>query len=205
MADHRTAMLEVGSLLEARSAGGSGAIRFRPDGSVDDIDVRGTADGEPFAIRFDNGASVGAVRNDTTPIETGTVSTRAHAPDWPWANPWSVVDATRRGRGVMKQADGREVRFERARLTLGANEEFMLVLEGKRPAEFGGVWRGELESGPVRLQLREAMDQFVGGVGRAWMVNRDPDGEWTFARVELDGWDDHDGDAFTLFFEADRR
>jgi hypothetical protein len=105
----------------------------------------------------------------------------------------------------MKQADGREVRFERARLTLGANEEFMLVLEGKRPAEFGGVWRGELESGPVRLQLREAMDQSVGGVGRAWMVNRDPDGEWTFARVELDGWDDHDGDAFTLFFEADRR
>ncbi|HET8624538.1 MAG TPA: hypothetical protein VFM14_13325 [Gemmatimonadales bacterium] len=204
MADHRSALVQVDSVMETMRAGGTGAIRFRPDGSVDEIDVRGVADGEAFTVRFDNSTTVGIARADSA-VETGALSPPARAGDWPWATRWAVVDAVRRGVGVLKHADGRDVRFTRARLTLGANEEFMLVLDGKRRVEFVGVWRGDLGSEPVRLQLREASDQAVGGVGRAWLAGREPEREWFFTRVELDGWDDDSGDAFTLSFEADGR
>ena len=204
MADHRSAALDVDSVMESRTAAGTGAIRFRPDGSVDEIDIRGTADGERFSIRFENTTTLGVARPDTAPVETGSVTRRSGSTDWPWATRWAVVDAARTGAGLLKHADGREVRFVRARLTLGANEEFLLVLDGRRDAAFAGVWRGDLGSGFVRLQLREASGQEVGGVGRAWIVEPEPGRDRWFTRVELDGWDDENGDAFTLHFEARR-
>jgi hypothetical protein len=205
MADHRSAALEVDSLIESEIASGAGAIQFHPDGSVDELDISGTADGEPFSIRFDNSTSIGLARPDTGAVETGALTPRSRAGDWPWATRWSVLDATHRGAGVLKHADGREVRFARARLTLGANEEFMLVLDGNRRAEFIGVWRRDLGSGTVRLQLREALGRPVGGVGRAWLDERELQHDPSFARVELDGWDDEAGDAFTLYFDTNPR
>ncbi|MGH7519014.1 MAG: hypothetical protein ACREOC_16375 [Gemmatimonadales bacterium] len=210
MADGRTAELAVHTVIGSDTARGTGAIHFRPDGSVDDLEARGVADGERFTIRFENSTSVAMA--DSIParsesLETGALppAPRARNEDWPWGGgSWAVLDVARRGEGVMKDAAGREHRLDRARLTLGENDEFMLVVDGDTPAEFAGVWQGDLRDRPVRLELREGMGAKVGGVGRAWLRARSWDRDWSFERVELDGWNDAGGNAFTLYFEAER-
>jgi hypothetical protein len=199
MADGRTAELAVDSLIGSNTARGTGAIRFRPDGSVDDLEARGVADGEQFALSFENSTTV-AMADSPSPAP----APRAGSGEWLWAGSWAVLDVTRRGEGVMKDAAGREQRIDRARLTLGENDEFTLVLDGDTRAEFAGTWRGDLRDSPIQLRLREAMGEPVGGVGRAWIRDRSWDRDWSFERVELDGWDDGGGgDAFTLYFEAE--
>ncbi len=208
MADRHTAELAVLSLLGNAQARGTGAIRFRPDGSVENLEARGLAGGRAFSLQFDNGTSVaiaGPVRADSRRLETGAAP-RPQRPldEFPWAGGWALLDVSRRGEGRMQEADGLEERFDRARLSLGDNDEFVLVLDGDTRAEFAGVWSGDPRDRPIHLELREAMGAKVGGVGRAWIRERSWDRDWSFDRVELDGWNDAGGDAFTLYFEAER-
>lgn len=197
MADGRTAELAVHSVIGCDTARGTGALHFRPDGSVEDLEAHGTADGEQFALSFENSTTV-AMADSPSPAP------RAGNGEWLWAGSWAVLDVARHGEGVMKDAEGRVQRFDRARLTLGENDEFLLVLDGDARAEFAGTWRGDLRASPVQLRLREAMGRTVDGVGRAWIRERSWDRDWSFERVELDGWNDEGGDAFTLYFEAER-
>ena len=209
-----TAELAVQKVLGSDAARGAGEIRFRPDGSVDHLAARGRADGREFILQFDNAVTLAiadseAMLVDSAAYESGALPPSRSAPqggnhDFPWGGDWAVVDAVRHGEGRLTDAAGREVRFDRARLTLGDNDEFLLVLDGDSRAEFAGAWEGDPRNGPVRLELREAMGEKRGGVGRAWLRGRSWDRGWSFQRVELDGWDTQEGDAFTLYFEAER-
>lgn len=201
MADRSTAELAVREVFGSDVARGAGEIRFRPDGSVDHLAARGRADGREFTLRFDNALSVAMASRSLPPPRPAP---QAGDHDFPWGGDWAVVDAVRHGEGRLTDAAGREVRFDRARLTLGDNDEFLLVLDGDSRAEFAGAWEGDPRNSPVRLELREAIGEKRGGVGRAWLRERSWDRDWSFQRVELDGWDDAEGDAFTLYFEAER-
>ncbi len=198
MTDRRTAELAVHAVLGSTSARGTGVIRFRPDGSVDGFEAGGVADGQRFAMRFENALTVALNGRRSG-------GSRSLEDEFPWGGDWAVVNATRRGAGRLTDAAGRAVGFDRARLTLGENDEFLLVLEGDSRAAFAGTWEGDLRDNPVRLQLREAMGERVGGVGRAWLRKRSWDRDWSFQRVELAGWNDDGGDALTLYFEAHGR
>jgi hypothetical protein len=214
MTDRSTAELAVQQVLGSDAARGAGEIRFRPDGSVDHLAARGRADGREFILQFDNAVSLAIAASEAMPVdsaayETGALPRSRPAPqggnhDFPWGGDWAVVDAVRHGEGRLTDAAGREVRFDRARLTLGDNDEFLLLLDGDSRAEFAGTWEGDPRNSPVRLELREAMGEKRGGVGRAWLRERSWDRGWSFQRVELDGWDTQEGDAFTLYFEAER-
>lgn len=201
MADRSTAELAVHEVLGSDIARGAGEIRFRPDGSVDHLAARGLADGREFTLQFDNAVSV-AVAGDSAGAPRPVP--RATDDAFPWGGAWAVVDAARHGEGRLTDAAGREVRFDRARLTLGDNDEFLLVLDGGSRAEFAGTWEGDPRDSPVRLELREAMGTKMRGVGRAWLRERSWDRDWSFERVELDGWNPEGGDALTLYFEAER-
>jgi hypothetical protein len=203
MADRSTAEVAVHQVLGSDTARGAGEIRFRPDGSVDHLAARGLADGREFTLQFDNAVSV-ADAGKTAPSPSPRSSPQAADEAFPWGGDWAVVDATRHGEGRLTDAGGREQRFDRARLTLGDNDEFVLVLDGDARVEFAGTWEGDPRDSPVRLHLREAMGGKMDGVGRAWLRERSWDRDWSFQRVELDGWNDEGGDALTLYFEADR-
>ncbi|MGH7629544.1 MAG: hypothetical protein ACREOF_09140 [Gemmatimonadales bacterium] len=209
MTGDRTAHLAVHTVLGSNAAQGTGSVRFRPDGSVEDLEARGVAGGRAFTLHFENSTSVtlaGVTPADSEPLETGAAPPpRAGNEDWPpWGGNLAVLDVTRRGGGRLQDATIGEQRLDRARLVLGDNDEFVLVLDGDARAEFAGVWRGDLRHSPIQLELREAFGDEVGGVGRAWIRERSWDRDWSFERVELDGWNDAGGDAFTLYFEAER-
>jgi hypothetical protein len=213
MANRSTAELAVHEVLGRAPASGAGEIRFRPDGSVGHLGARGRAAGREFTLEFDNVASVARTRGEP-PADSGRFETGARPPRsrdrqspgdlFPWGGDWAVVDVSRHGEGRLKDAMGAELGFDRARLTLGDNDEFLLVLDGDERVELAGVWEGDPRDSPVRLQLRERMGEKLGGVGRAWLRERSWDRDWSLERVELDGWDDEAGDAFTLYFEAGR-
>jgi hypothetical protein len=197
--DNRTIELAVRAVLGDRPARGSGRIRLRADGVVDALDVQGEADGRKFSARFET-----AVNTAALPIarhqETGTAPrTRLNADDWPWGGTWFVVDVTRRGEGLLHGSERGDYRFDRARLRLGNNDEFELML-GDAKYVVAGTWSGDLRFGPVPLELREAFGHSIHGMGRAWIRDRSWDRDFSLERVELDGWD---GDnEFTVYFEA---
>jgi hypothetical protein len=214
LADRSTAELSVQEVLGSDSAHGAGEIRFRPDGSVGHLAARGRVDGREFTLHFENGVSIAMADSespaaDSAGYETGALPPRRPGPParddtFPWGGDWAVVDAVRHGEGRLTDPAGREERFDRARLILGDNDEFLLVLDGNSRAEVAGTWEGDPRSSPVRLKLREAMGEKMGGVGRAWLRDRSWDRDWSFQRVELNGWSDERGDTFTLYFEAEQ-
>jgi hypothetical protein len=112
-----------------------------------------------------------------------------------------VLDVTRRGEGRLQDSQGGDHPFDGARLRLGQNDEFQLVILGGSEYELAGTWSGDPRFSPVQLQLREAFGRRVGGMGRVWIRNRSWDRDWSFERVELDGWNgEHQ---FALYFEAE--
>jgi hypothetical protein len=211
MAGPSTAEFAVRQLLGNEAASGDGEIRFRPDGSVEHVAARGRAAGREFTLQFDNEAGIAGrrplVAPDSVAYETGRLpppQRREARPedDMPWGGEWAVVDVSRHGEGRLTDAMGRELRFDRARLTLGENDEFRLVLDGEARIELAGTWEGDPRDNPVRLRLRESSGEKMAGVGRVWLRQRTWDRDWSFERVELDGWNDEGGDALTLSFEA---
>jgi len=198
--DARTIELAVLAVLGDRSARGAGLIQLRPDGSIDALDVRGQAAGRDFRARFENGLSTAAI-----PVSEGR-ERGADAPssrdtdEWSWGGTSFVVDVSRRGDGRLQDSEGGDYRFDRARLRLGQNDEFQLVLLGDTKQVLAGTWSGDLRFGPVPLELREALGGRVQGMGHAWIRDRSWDRDFSLERVELDGWN---GDyRFALYFEA---
>jgi hypothetical protein len=112
------------------------------------------------------------------------------------------VDVVRFGEGMLVETGGREVRLDRARLILGENDEFRLLVEGDGRFEFTGFWAGDPRENPVQLELRGALGERSGGMGRVWLRERSWDRDWSLQRLELDGWTDDHGDTFRLHFEA---
>lgn len=201
LSDPRTIQLAVHAVLGDRIALGTGRIRLRPDRSVDELEVHGQADGREFSARFENGVSTAAISSSER-RETGALPPSGQSADeWPWAGTSFVLDVTRRGGGRLYDSEGGDYRFDRAQLRLGQNDEFQLVMLGDSRYELAGTWSGDLRFGPVPLELREAFGRRVQGMGRVWIRERSWDRDWSFERVEFDGWNgDH---RFALYFEAE--
>ncbi|HET8622055.1 MAG TPA: hypothetical protein VFM14_00685 [Gemmatimonadales bacterium] len=184
------AVLAVGGV----PARGAGEIRFRPDGSVDHISARGrTARGE-FTLRFDNATDVAVSSRPPVPPARDDARRENGVSAAP------MVDVVRHGEGLLTDAGGREIRFDRAHLVLGGNDDFVLVMHGDSQVEFRGTWAGDPRDNPVQLEVREAMGERSGGMGRAWLRERSWDRDWSFDRIELDGWDEDGRDGFRLYF-----
>lgn len=201
-ADANTIEFAVLDVPGERNARGNGKIRFRPDGSVDALDVRGQASGRQFSARFENGMSTAALTSteQREPRAAPPPRSRQGEEEWPWGGSTYVVNVTQRGEGALQDKDGTGVRFDRARLWLGQNEEFQLILAGDSRYEVAGRWSGDLRFGPVPLEVREADGHRVHGMGRAWIRDRSWDRDYSLERVEIDGSDgDHE---FTLYFDA---
>lgn len=116
-----------------------------------------------------------------------------------WGGAPLVLDVTRMGEGRLQSSEGRDQQFYRARLRLGGNDEFQLVIFGDTTYQLAGTWSGDLRFGPISLDLREAFGRRVEGMGRAWIRDRSWDHDRSFERVELDGWNgDHE---FTFYFD----
>lgn len=198
--DARTIELAVLAVLGDRSARGAGRIQLRPDGSIDALDVRGQAAGRDFRVRFENGLSTAAIPvSEGREASPGPPSGRG-TDEWSWGGTSFVVDASRRGEGHLLDSEGGDYRFDRARLRLGQNDEFQLVVFGDTKQVLAGTWSGDVRFGPVPLELREAFGRRVQGMGRAWIRDRSWDRHFSLEGVELDGWNgDH---RFALHFEA---
>ncbi|HTH63553.1 MAG TPA: hypothetical protein VL563_02635 [Gemmatimonadales bacterium] len=184
-----------------RNAQGSGRIRFRPDGSIDALDVRGQADGRDFSARFENGMSTAALTASEQPKPRATPPSRQGDDEWPWGGSSFVVNVSQRGEGALQEKDGSGLRFDRARLWLGQNDEFQLLLVGDSRYEVAGRWSGDLRFGPVPLEVREADGHRVQGQGRAWIRDRSWDRDFSLERVEIDVSDgEHE---FSLYFDTE--
>lgn len=199
--DPRTIRLVVHTVLGDRSARGSGRIHLGADGLIDALEVRGQAEGRDFSARFENGVSTAAISRSER-RETGALPPSGQSADeWPWGGTSLVLDVTRRGEGRLHDSEGGDYRLDRARLRLGQNDEFELVILGDSTYELAGTWSGDLRFGPVPLELREAFGRRVQGMGRVWIRDRSWDRDFSLERVELDGWNgDH---RFALYFEAE--
>ena len=111
-----------------------------------------------------------------------------------------VLDVSRMGDGWLRDREGRDLPVGRARLRLGGNNEFDLVLVGDSTYRFAGTWSGDLRFGPISLDLREGLGRRVEGTGRAWVSDRSWDRDRSFSRVELDGW--RGRYEFTVYFDT---
>jgi hypothetical protein len=202
--DARTIELAIRAVLGHRTARGSGRIRLGPEGVIDALEVRGQADGREFSAHFENAVSTASLpiadRHGTGPVPSAGQS----ANEWTWGGTLSVVDVSRRGEGLLQDSEHGDYRFDRARLWLGQNDEFQLVIIlGDTKHVLAGTWSGDVRFGPVPLELREAFGRRVQGTGRAWIRDRSWDRDFSLERVELDGWN---GDRrFGLYFDAEMR
>jgi hypothetical protein len=112
----------------------------------------------------------------------------------------AILDVTRMGEGRLRDLEGREQQFDRARLRLDGNGEFQFFVVGDTTYAFAGIWTGDLRFGPISLDLRDAFGHRAEGMGRAWVSDRSWDHDRSFDRVELDGW--RGGHEFGLYFDA---
>ena len=198
-ADARTIELAVLTLLGDRQARGAGRIRFRPDGAIDGLEVRGRAHGREFRARFTNATTTAALPVSERREPQAAPPADAARGGQPWGGTALVVDATRRGEGLLRSGDG-DYRLDRARLRLGQNDEFELVVSGETRQVLSGTWSGDPRFGPVPLEVREASGRRIEGTGRAWIRDRSWDRDFSFDRLELDGW--NGDEELSLYFEA---
>src|SRR5262250_3010413 len=114
-----------------------------------------------------------------------------------------VLDVVRTGEGTLRDGEGQEHPVGRARLRLGGDDEFQLILYGDSTYEFAGTWSGDLRFSPISLDVRWALGGQAEGVGRAWVRDRSWDRDRSFERVELDVWKDKK--ELALYFDAKNR
>jgi hypothetical protein len=198
--DNGTITLAVHTVMGGRNARGAGRISFRPDGSVQALRLNGRADGGEFSARFENQLGV-ATAAGHDPVQTGSrAQAQPHGDQDDWAGDWFIFDVTRRGDGRLSQPERGDYEFDRARLTLGGNGEFVLVMGADPSYKLAGTWSGDPRFSPIDLEVREAFGSKVAGFGRAWIREQSWDRDWSFERVELDGWGD--GGRFAMYFDT---
>ncbi|HEU5169703.1 MAG TPA: hypothetical protein VFU46_04150 [Gemmatimonadales bacterium] len=199
--DQQTIHVALHSVLGGRRASGTGRIHLRPDGAIDELELRGRTDGRGFWARFDNGAPATTIAGSELPETAELSPSRRPDDNWGGNHVPPVLDVARSGEGRLRDFSLGDYRLARARLRLGHNGEFRLDVSGETGAELAGTWSGDLRQSPIRLDVREASGRGVQGMGRAWIRDRSWDRDRSFERVELDWWDGDRG--FALYFEAE--